>query len=297
VEIAQTVVDIARARPEIDAVEPYDGARLPAGDVDALARVDRPLQILRRLSAFLAQALRRHRLVRADELDLRPDGAGHVDGLARRGRQWATGPWRGPGALMALLPYGYVKTAICSDLAARLFPTEEPLAHERMIGRESDVQELTTQLAGGVHRIVAAPRRTSKSSVCRAVVAQLRERGCYTVSVSLFRLADGHALARGLAQETLANCNALRRLIQRARGTAGFSLRGTSLGVVLRVKGELGDAVEMQIRTAHAVVAFGHRARLVRCFLPSALRPEIPGLDAQADPVVAAERIHAAAAG
>lgn len=54
--------------------------------------------------------------------------------------------------------------------------------------------------------------------------------------------------------------------------------------------------VEMQIRTAHAVVAFGRRAELVRCFLPSALRPEIPGLDAQVDPVVAAERIHAAAA-
>lgn len=129
--------------------------------------------------------------------------------------------------------------------SAALFPTEQPLAHERMIGREADVQELTTQLAGGVHRIVAAPRRTGKSSVCRAVVAELRERGCYTVSVSLFRLADGPALARGLAQETLANRDALRRLTQRARGTAGFILRGASLGVMLRVKSELGDAVEM----------------------------------------------------
>jgi glycosyltransferase involved in cell wall biosynthesis len=55
--------------------------------------------------------------------------------------------------------------------------------------------------------------------------------------------------------------------------------------------------IEMQIRAIHAVVAFGHRARLVRHCLPSALRPEIPGLDAQADPVVAAERVHAAVAG
>jgi hypothetical protein len=52
--------------------------------------------------------------------------------------------------------------------------------------------------------------------------------------------------------------------------------------------------VEMQIRTAHAVVAFGRRARLVRCLLPGVLRPEIEGLDAQTDPVLAAERLRAA---
>jgi len=129
--------------------------------------------------------------------------------------------------------------------SATLFPTEEPLAREQMIGREADVRELTTQLTSGVHRIVAGPRRTGKSSVCRAVVAELCERGYYSVSVSLFRLADGPALTRGLAQETLANRDALRKLIQRARGTAGFILRGASLAVVLRVKSELGDAVEM----------------------------------------------------
>jgi len=55
--------------------------------------------------------------------------------------------------------------------------------------------------------------------------------------------------------------------------------------------------IEMQIRTIHAVVLFGRRAKLVRHFLPGALRPEISGLDAQADPVVAAERVHAAVAG
>ena len=41
--------------------------------------------------------------------------------------------------------------------------------------------------------------------------------------------------------------------------------------------------VEMQIRTIHAVVAFGRRARLVWRFLPGTLRPSIAGLDATTD--------------
>jgi hypothetical protein len=76
-------------------------------------------------------------------------------------------------------------------------------------------------------------------------VAELSDRGFYTVSVSLFVLADAEALARGLAQETLANRDALHKLIQRARGTAGFVLRGAGLTLMLRVKSELGDAVEL----------------------------------------------------
>lgn len=129
--------------------------------------------------------------------------------------------------------------------SATLFPTEQPLTRDQMIGRETDVEELVTQLESGVHRIVAAPRRTGKSSVCQAVVAALRDRGFYTVSVSLFRLTDGPMLARGLAAETLANRDGLHKLVQRARGTAGFILRGAGLALMLRVKSELGDAVEM----------------------------------------------------
>jgi hypothetical protein len=129
--------------------------------------------------------------------------------------------------------------------SATLFPTEEPLAREQMIGREADVEELVTQLAGGVHRIVAAPRRTGKSSVCEAAMAELGNRGFYTVAVSLFLLTDGSALARGLVADTLANRDGMHRIIQRARGTAGFVLRGAGLALMLRVKSELGDAVEM----------------------------------------------------
>lgn len=129
--------------------------------------------------------------------------------------------------------------------SATLFPTEEPLSREQMIGREADIQELVTQLTGGAHRIVAAPRRTGKSSVCRATTTALSERGFYTVSVSLFSLTDGPALAQGLVAETLANRDGLHKLIQRARNTAGLVLRGAGLTLMLKLKSELGDAIEM----------------------------------------------------
>jgi hypothetical protein len=42
--------------------------------------------------------------------------------------------------------------------------------------------------------------------------------------------------------------------------------------------------IEMQIRTIHAVVAVGHRAKLIRGLMPGTLRPEIAGLDPEGDP-------------
>jgi hypothetical protein len=52
--------------------------------------------------------------------------------------------------------------------------------------------------------------------------------------------------------------------------------------------------VEMQIRTAHAVVAFGKRAKLVERLLPGALRPQISGVDSTVEPAQAVERLRAA---
>jgi hypothetical protein len=52
--------------------------------------------------------------------------------------------------------------------------------------------------------------------------------------------------------------------------------------------------VEMQIRTAHAVVAFGKRAKLIERLLPAALRPQISGVDSTVEPAQAAERLRAA---
>jgi len=47
--------------------------------------------------------------------------------------------------------------------------------------------------------------------------------------------------------------------------------------------------IEMQLRTAHAVVPVGRRAELIRHLLPGSLRPEIQGLEASLDPARAAQ--------
>lgn len=132
-----------------------------------------------------------------------------------------------------------------------LFPSEEPVRPPaKLIGRHSDVEELSSQLADGLHRVLAAPRRTGKSTVCEATIATLRRRGFYTVSVSLFRHTNAAALAEALAQETLANRSGLRRLLDRAR--AAGALGGRSLTTVLRAKSELGDGVEVAFEPVRA---------------------------------------------
>jgi hypothetical protein len=129
-----------------------------------------------------------------------------------------------------------------------LFPSEEPIRPPgKLIGRKGDLEELTSELADGLHRIVAAPRRTGKSTVCEATVAALRQRRFYVVSVSLFRDTNAAALAETLAQETLANRSALKRLVEQARRLPSRALAGRSLTTVLRVKSELGDAVEIAL--------------------------------------------------
>jgi hypothetical protein len=129
-----------------------------------------------------------------------------------------------------------------------LFPTDEPLARERMIGREEDIDELTRQLSAGVHRIVAGPRRTGKTSVCEAAMGELRGQGLYTTEVSLFRLTNATVLARGLARAALANRGPLARLIRRVRELGETALQGASLTLAVKAQDELGDAVEIALR-------------------------------------------------
>jgi hypothetical protein len=128
-----------------------------------------------------------------------------------------------------------------------LFPSEEPVRPGQLIGRRSDVEELASELANGLHRIVAAPRRTGKSTVCEATIATLRRKQLYTVSVSLFKYTNASALAEALAQETLANRPAVKRLVERTRNLGSSAFSGRSLTAVLSVKSELGDAAEIAL--------------------------------------------------
>jgi AAA+ ATPase superfamily predicted ATPase len=129
-----------------------------------------------------------------------------------------------------------------------LFPSEEPVRPPgKLIGRQSDVEELASQLANGLHRILAAPRRTGKSTVCEATIGTLRRKRFYTVSVSLFKYPNAASLAEALAQETLANRSAVKRLVDRTHNLGSGALSGRSLTAVLRVKSELGEAVEIAL--------------------------------------------------
>ena len=129
-----------------------------------------------------------------------------------------------------------------------LFPTDEPLPSARMIGRAEDVEELVAQLRGGVHRILAAPRRTGKSTVCNAVIARLADDGIYTVPLSLFELTSTASLAERMAQRALANRGPLARLIERVRAGGETVLKGAALTLSVKAKTELGDGVELALR-------------------------------------------------
>ena len=76
-----------------------------------------------------------------------------------------------------------------------LFPTDAPIPASQMIGRADDVREIATALENGTNLIVAAPRRTGKTSVCDAALGRLSRRGYYTVHLDLFRIADAAELA------------------------------------------------------------------------------------------------------
>ena len=129
-----------------------------------------------------------------------------------------------------------------------LFPTDAPVPADRMIGRAEDVTELRAQLGAGVNRIVAAPRRTGKSTVCRAAIEQLAAAGTYTVSVSLFELTSATALAERIAQQTIANRRPLARLVERVRSGGEAVLKGAALALSVKTGLELGDGVELALR-------------------------------------------------
>jgi len=75
---------------------------------------------------------------------------------------------------------------------------------------------------------------------------------------------------------------------------AGSDLPGQRLRRLRPLRAIRAIDVEMQIRTAHVVVAFGRRADLILAVLPGALRPDLAGIDAETEPARAIERLGAA---
>ncbi len=129
--------------------------------------------------------------------------------------------------------------------SADLFPTDKELSPEKMIGRDDDVSEFSRLLANGISLVVAGPRRTGKTSVCKATLEALRRQGAYVVSVDLFVLGDTAGLAEHLVVSTIANRSALHRAVQRSRTLGRSALRAAQLTVRAKAMQELGEDLEI----------------------------------------------------
>lgn len=134
--------------------------------------------------------------------------------------------------------------------AADLFPTEDPWPASELIGRRDDIAELVSALENRTHRRLAAPRRTGKTTVCEAVLAELAERGFYTVRIDLWEVADQAELAEALVARTIANRPALKRLGHTIRELGKET--AATVKVTTALTGELGQEVEVAWRPALA---------------------------------------------
>lgn len=155
-----------------------------------------------------------------------------------------------------------------------LFPSDQPIPASQMIGRASDVHEISTTLAGGSSVILAGPRRTGKTSVCDAVMGNLQSQGFYTVAIDLFRIATAAELAESLVAATISNRSTLRRVLHQTRRAGRFVADALHTSAVLKSKAQLGEELEIAF-------APGLAARDPERYLDYAL--QLPGRIAAAD--------------
>lgn len=129
-----------------------------------------------------------------------------------------------------------------------LFPTDEPIPSDRMIGRADDVAELARSLENGLHRIIAGPRRTGKTTVCRAALERVRSSGLYVAEASLFDASDAGELAETIVAATVANRSGVQRALHRMRQAGGAARRTVEAAAVMKLRTELGDEVEIVVK-------------------------------------------------
>ena len=83
--------------------------------------------------------------------------------------------------------------------------------------------------------------------MCDAALGRVERSGCYTARLDLFRISDAAELAEALAVAVIANRSPIRRIVRRARELGRAALNATQAAAVLKLKGELGDGVELAI--------------------------------------------------
>jgi hypothetical protein len=128
-----------------------------------------------------------------------------------------------------------------------LFPTDEPIPASQMIGRDEDVTQMASALENGTNLVLAGPRRTGKTSVCDAALSRAKAGGLYVTAVDLFAIADDAELAEALAGAVLSNRPAVRKLLPMARRFGRQALTTAQGALVMKMRSQLGDAVELAI--------------------------------------------------
>lgn len=103
----------------------------------------------------------------------------------------------------------------------QLFPTDEPVAPDQMIGRVEDVSRLVSSLAAGQSLRILAPRRTGKTTVCDAALQRLHGQGWYTATVDLMQPSGAAGFAQALTRALLANRPQLKQALAQARDAWG----------------------------------------------------------------------------
>ncbi len=134
--------------------------------------------------------------------------------------------------------------------SAELFPTDEPVGGEAMIGRDGDVDAIASSLLGGADVVLAGPRWLGKTSVARTALDICRRAGRYTVAVDLFTQPDAQQLAESLTVGALFNRPAARRLVRRARQDPARASQVAATPTAIRLIEELGAAVELAFSPA-----------------------------------------------
>jgi uncharacterized protein len=126
-----------------------------------------------------------------------------------------------------------------------LFPTDDPVKPDLLIGRRDDVRDLASRLADGTHMVMAGPRRTGKSTVGLAALKRVRSPKVYTAQVDLWDHENLASLSKSLAQSIIANRGPVAKALRRAR-ESGRELRELlPVGVTAALRTHLGEDVEL----------------------------------------------------
>ena len=125
-----------------------------------------------------------------------------------------------------------------------LFPTDDPVKPDLLIGRGDDVRDLASRLRDGTHMVMAGPRRTGKSTVGLAALQRVRSPKVYTAQADLWDHENLASLSQALAQSIIANRGPVAKALRRAR-ESGRELRELlPVGVTAALRTHLGEDVE-----------------------------------------------------